>query len=409
MKSTDDRKLFDTAIGSSAASGNIATIPQTQATAGDGTASLALGFPPETFIARAAGGEPPRGQDMNGLLNLLSSAMQVLQAGYLGPFNSDFAQGIGGYPAGAIVAGSTAGTFWVSTADANVSTPGATGATWQSLFNGYATQTWANGQFLQLASTATQAVTGPVTFSGTTIVPTPTDYTQKQAIGASDADARYARLEGGNTLTGVQTISGTSSTAALNLTNPTAFDGSTNRNSIHFRQSVGTVTADTFVQGASESGSSWAVVLTGASGQLAAMTFSAAGMIATTAGTVAFTSQLPHTTYSGTAGAAGSYTITTFTDTSTPSGKRYRISGQTAEYTAEGSQTISLPITLNGVLPGAWGATMFWPTKINNNNDQIAQITATPTVSTIQVNVDILGSVGTPTWPCYVTWFLEGY
>lgn len=123
MKSTDDRKLFGSLIGASAASGDIATIPQTQATAGDGTASVALGFPPETFIARAAGGEPPRGQDMNGLLNLLSGAVQVLQAGYLGAFDSSFAQSIGGYPAGAIVSGSTAGTFWVSTADANVSTP----------------------------------------------------------------------------------------------------------------------------------------------------------------------------------------------------------------------------------------------------------------------------------------------
>lgn len=170
MKSTDDRKLFGTPIGSAAAAGNIAAIPQTQASAGDGTASVALGFPPETFVARAAGGEPPRGQDMNGLLNLLSSAMQVLQAGFVGPFDTGFAQSIGGYPAGAIVAGVTPGAFWVSTADANVSTPGASGATWQSLFNGYATQAWANGQFLQLALATAQSVTGPVAFgSGVTV------------------------------------------------------------------------------------------------------------------------------------------------------------------------------------------------------------------------------------------------
>lgn len=141
MKTTDDRKLFDTPIGASAASGNIATIPQTQVKAGDGTASIALGFPPETFIARAAGGEPPRGQDMNGFLNRLSAAVQILQAGYLGPFDETFAQGIGGYPAGAIVSGSTPGTFWVSTADSNASTPGADGAKWQSLFNGLVTGT----------------------------------------------------------------------------------------------------------------------------------------------------------------------------------------------------------------------------------------------------------------------------
>ncbi|MCI2007918.1 MAG: hypothetical protein LKJ54_04155 [Acetobacter peroxydans] len=148
MKSTDNRKLFDTLIGASAATGNIATIPATQGTAGDGTASIALAFPPETFIARAAGGEPPRGADMNGFLNLLSSAVQVLQAGYLGPFDAAFAAGIGGYPAGAIVAGSAEGAFWVSTADSNTTVPGASGAKWKSLFDGYATQAWATGQFV---------------------------------------------------------------------------------------------------------------------------------------------------------------------------------------------------------------------------------------------------------------------
>jgi hypothetical protein len=137
MKTTDDRKLFDTPIGASAASGNIATIPQTQVNAGDGTASIALGFPPETFIARAAGGEPPRGQDMNGFLNRLSAAVQILQAGYLGPFDETFAQGIGGYPAGAIVSGSTPGTFWVSTADENMTVPSAEDANWASLFANY--------------------------------------------------------------------------------------------------------------------------------------------------------------------------------------------------------------------------------------------------------------------------------
>ncbi|MDE7547898.1 hypothetical protein PY793_07845 [Acetobacter fabarum] len=213
MKSTDDRRLFGTPIGAAAAAGNIAVIPQIQAVAGDGTASVALGFPPETFIARAAGGEPPRGQDMNGLLNLLSSAMQVLQAGWIGAFDATFAQSIGGYPAGAIVGGGVPGTFWVSTADANVSTPGANGAAWQSLFNGYATQAWVNQWFLATGESDLQTVTGPVTFSGITTVPTPTDYTQKQAIGASDADARYARLTGGNTVAGQQVFSGNVITA----------------------------------------------------------------------------------------------------------------------------------------------------------------------------------------------------
>lgn len=186
MKNTDPRALFGTAIGASAAAGNIATIPSTQARAGDGTASVALGFPPETFIARAAGGEPPRGQDMNGLLNLLSSAIQVLQAGYLGPFDAAFAQSIGGYPAGAIVCGATPGAFWVSTADANVSTPGAEGATWQSLFNGYATQAWANGLFATIAQLQAE--------------------TAARVAADTDLSNNKANLSGGNQFLGLQTI-----------------------------------------------------------------------------------------------------------------------------------------------------------------------------------------------------------
>lgn len=192
MKQSDDLGRFGVLIASSASSSDIATVPATQTTAGDGTASIALGFPPETFIARAAGGVPPRGQDMNGLLNRISRAIQILQAGYLGPFDATFAAAIGGYPAGAIVSGSVAGTFWVSTADANTTVPGATGANWKSLFDGYSTQSVADKRYLMLASTATQTVTGPVSFAGTTTVPSVTDWTSKQAVPASDADGRYA-------------------------------------------------------------------------------------------------------------------------------------------------------------------------------------------------------------------------
>lgn len=395
MKSTDDRKLFGTPIGAAAVAGNIAVIPQTQATAGDGTASVALGFPPETFIARAAGGEPPRGQDMNGLLNLLSSAVQVLQAGYLGPFNSAFAQGIGGYPAGAIVSGSTAGTFWVSTADANVSTPGATGATWQSLFNGYATQAWASGQFLQLANSATQTVTGPVTFSGITTVPTPTDYTQKQAIGASDADARYGRLSDRNTWTGDQNITGI--LRILGGNDLVISNASGDR--IQWRENTDSIFGVTAALDIIDSDNN----------RVGYYVLPQNGIPYSNAGTFALTSQLPHTTYSGNAGDAGSYTITVYTDPSTPSGKRYRISGQTAAYTEESRQTLSLPITLNGVLPGAWGATTFWVTNTSSSaNDQFAQIIGTPSVSSITVNIGVSADA-TTTWPAYATWWLEGY
>lgn len=147
MKQSDNLGLFTKVIGQSATVSEIVTVPEDQGTAGDGTASISAGFPPETFLPRGAGGVPPRGQDMNGFLNRLSRAIQVLQTGYAGPFNAAFATAISGYPAGAVVSGIVPGAFWVSTTDGNITTPGAPGATWKSLFEGYATQTWADGRY----------------------------------------------------------------------------------------------------------------------------------------------------------------------------------------------------------------------------------------------------------------------
>lgn len=148
MKSTDNLGTFLSLIAGNATSGNVATIPQTQTTAGDGTASVSLGFPPETFIDRAAGGKPPRGADMNGLLRLLSQAVQARQSGYFGQYNAAFATAIGGYPAGAVLNGSAVGTFWVSTAENNVTVPGADGANWQSLFSGFITEDAADTRYV---------------------------------------------------------------------------------------------------------------------------------------------------------------------------------------------------------------------------------------------------------------------
>lgn len=99
---------------------------------------------------------------------------------------------IGGYQKYALVVGPD-GNLWQSTSDANVSTPGAEGATWQSLFDGYATQTWANGQFLQLALATLQTVAGPVAFSGKTTVPGVSAFTGTEALNAETAEGRYVR------------------------------------------------------------------------------------------------------------------------------------------------------------------------------------------------------------------------
>lgn len=211
MKQSDDLGIFSALIAASAASGNVATVPDTQATAGDGSASIALGFPPETFIDRAAGGSPPRGADMNGFLNRLSRAIQVLQAGYVGPFNAAFAQAIGGYPAGAIVSGSTPGSFWVSTADSNVTTPGASGATWKSLFDGYLTAVIAASTYVKKAGDTS---TGDQLVSNTT---------PSATTGAFNASPHFGCVIAGRNCEFdmyVQENVGTATSGALRLTFP---------------------------------------------------------------------------------------------------------------------------------------------------------------------------------------------
>lgn len=234
MQSSDDKSLIPIPIASEAASGNVATIPLTQATAGDGRVCLELGYPPECAISVAAGGKFPEMQDANGVYNLLSSAIKSIQAWGILPFNSDFATAIGGYPQYALVSDSS-GNYWISTADNNTTVPGADGSNWQSLFYGYDTRTVADGRYLLLSTTAAQTVTGQVTFSGATgfnlkIANAPaspilgiggdavntywvdTYYARITALNSeaqvrAAADALKANLAGGNTFSGSQTFS----------------------------------------------------------------------------------------------------------------------------------------------------------------------------------------------------------
>ena len=236
MQQTDDNALIPVPIASQAESGNVATIPTAQATAGDGRVSIDLGYPPECAISVAAGGKYPEMKDANGVYNLLSRSIRSIQAWGILPFNAAFATAIGGYPKYSICIDG-AGDYWVSTTDANTTVPGASGANWQSLFNGYDTQDQSDTRYLMLASTALQTVTGAVTFSGITRVPTVsagdnstnaastafvTMAVTSEATARATADALKANLAGGNTFTGTQTVNdGNISTSALNGTNAT--------------------------------------------------------------------------------------------------------------------------------------------------------------------------------------------
>ncbi|MFT8850176.1 hypothetical protein [Acetobacter orientalis] len=72
------------------------------------------------------------------------------------PYSAPLAQLIGGYPKYAIVVDAT-GVLWRSTADANMTVPGAEGAAWGLLFDGLATQVWADSRYQKaLGYTAVQ-------------------------------------------------------------------------------------------------------------------------------------------------------------------------------------------------------------------------------------------------------------
>lgn len=98
-----------------------------------GAASLADGFPPLTMAPLAAGGVPPSGKDMNGILNQISQHTAWTNAGGNYQFDSSIAAA-GGYPVGAIVysndwSASYRNVLANNTTDFNA-TPSAIGVSW---------------------------------------------------------------------------------------------------------------------------------------------------------------------------------------------------------------------------------------------------------------------------------------
>lgn len=94
-----------------------------------GAASLTDGFPPLTRTPIAAGGVPPSGLDMNGILYALSAALRWDNAGGGYVFDSTFANdsNVGGYPKGARILRSDGLGYWLNTAENNTTDPEAVG------------------------------------------------------------------------------------------------------------------------------------------------------------------------------------------------------------------------------------------------------------------------------------------
>ncbi len=96
----------------------------------NGAASLSDGYPPLNFLPIAAGGAPPFGQDMNGILRQISCWSQWQNAGGTVAYDGSFSTSAGGYPLNAILAASNSGNFWLNTSDANTTNPDSGGAGW---------------------------------------------------------------------------------------------------------------------------------------------------------------------------------------------------------------------------------------------------------------------------------------
>lgn len=134
MQASSIPAKFPIPFAKNAGSGYIRTIPEaSQIGIQAGAASLNDGYPPTTMTV---GGTPPFGQDMNGILNLVTAWNQWQQAGGPIPYDATFQTAIGGYPKGAIVeSATTSGKFWMSTADNNATNPDASGAGWLLVVN----------------------------------------------------------------------------------------------------------------------------------------------------------------------------------------------------------------------------------------------------------------------------------
>lgn len=121
--------------GNSAGGAYIRPIPvASQIGVNPGYASLTDGFVPLNMAPEGAGGIPPFGQDMNGIINQITAWNQWNEAGGPIPYDGSFSASIGGYPAGAVINSAAGpGQYWVSLVDSNASDPDTGGDNWTSL------------------------------------------------------------------------------------------------------------------------------------------------------------------------------------------------------------------------------------------------------------------------------------
>lgn len=164
MNRTDDPKKQPVPFG---VNGPREDIEPTTPT-GDNSASYNSGFPPITMLLKAAGGLPPKGQDMNQILFELSSLARWSSAGALNSFDTAFVASISGYPNGSILSNSTFTGCWLNTIDGNTANPENTNGTltgWVPAFT-YGTTAVTGLAAANVTLTALQASNERITLAG---------------------------------------------------------------------------------------------------------------------------------------------------------------------------------------------------------------------------------------------------
>ncbi|EGQ5294924.1 phage tail protein [Enterobacter cloacae] len=122
MNSSDTPSRITKAFG---VNGLKNTIPVDSSTSTDnnGVATFDKGFPAVTMQPLSAGGIPPSGKDMNGVLYSTTIQQQWQNAGMTYPFSQDFSDAVSGYPKGAIVPSSVYTGQWLNLNEANGASP----------------------------------------------------------------------------------------------------------------------------------------------------------------------------------------------------------------------------------------------------------------------------------------------
>lgn len=116
------------------------TIPVDSSTSTDnnGIATFDKGFPQITMQPLSAGGIPPSGKDMNGVLYSVTIQQQWQNAGMGYLFDPTYASNISGYPQGATIPSSDYSGSWINTTNGNTNNPEGTTALPTGWVPGYA-------------------------------------------------------------------------------------------------------------------------------------------------------------------------------------------------------------------------------------------------------------------------------